>query len=391
MDSTTILVLLILVVALLAVTFGIRIVPQSKVYVVERFGKFEKGFCIPASICWRRACSTSPTRCPSWRRQLPTSNLTVITRDNVQVSLDDLRLLPRRCGGDAVYRIENVDSAVHTTTAAIIRAACGELEFDDVQSRREFLNNKIKAELAEATRIWGIEITRTEVLDVIVDEVIRKQMPASKWRLTGSGGPSCSRPRATAPRSSLRRTPNTTGAEGGGGHARPGRRRCLRDADHRRGYRQQRSSCHRLRDQKRKVEAIHSLAASTQLPRFSCCERCDGCPGSLETLTELYDAEATGDELDRCVVPVLEFWAIAGLILVVADFLVGCSGNLIALGCACFLMSALAGSPKLTGILLVPSWKIAGRGICPHCLRSPFFLVRLPATPPLPIRDLNRY
>ena len=25
-------------------------------------------------------------------------------------------------------------------------------------------------------RIWGIEITRTEVLDVIVDEVIRKQM-----------------------------------------------------------------------------------------------------------------------------------------------------------------------------------------------------------------------
>jgi len=42
MDSTTILVLLILVVALLAVTFGIRIVPQSKVYIVERFGKFEK-------------------------------------------------------------------------------------------------------------------------------------------------------------------------------------------------------------------------------------------------------------------------------------------------------------------------------------------------------------
>ena len=38
-----------------------------------------------------------------------------------------------------------------------------------------------------------------------------------------------------------------------------------------------------------------------------------------------------------------EFWAIAGLILVVADFLVGGSGNLIALGCASFLMSALAG------------------------------------------------
>jgi len=84
-----------------------------------------------------------------------------------------------------------------------------------------------------------------------------------------------------------------------------------------------------------------------------------------------------------------EFWAIAGLILVVADFLVGGSGNLIALGCASFLMSALAGSARITGILLVPSWKIA---IVEFAVLSALaiFLVRLLRHRPSD-QDLNRY
>jgi membrane protein implicated in regulation of membrane protease activity len=84
-----------------------------------------------------------------------------------------------------------------------------------------------------------------------------------------------------------------------------------------------------------------------------------------------------------------EFWAIAGLILVVADFLVGGSGNLIALGCACFLMSALAGSPKITGILLIPSWKIAVVEFAALSAVA-IFLVRLLRHRPSD-QDLNRY
>lgn len=174
-EFTTIIVILIVVIAILGVVFSIRIVPQAQVFVVERFGKFDLilnpglNFVVPGLQYVAHRVSVL-------ERQLPTSNISVITRDNVQVHLNIsvfYRVIEAQL---AVYRIAKVDEAVAVTTAAIIRAACGELEFDDVQSKREFLNNKIKSELAEATRIWGIEITRTEILDVIVDEVIRKQM-----------------------------------------------------------------------------------------------------------------------------------------------------------------------------------------------------------------------
>lgn len=84
-----------------------------------------------------------------------------------------------------------------------------------------------------------------------------------------------------------------------------------------------------------------------------------------------------------------EVWAIAGLVLVVADFLVGGSGNLIALGCASFLMSALAGSARLTGIVLVPSWKVAVVEFAALSAAA-VLIVRLLRRHPSD-QDLNRY
>ena len=286
MDSTTILVLLILVVALLAVTFGIRIVPQSKVYVVERFGKFEKVL-HPGLNLLAPGLQYVAHKVSVLERQLPTSNLTVITRDNVQVSLS-ISVFYRVVAAEmAVYRIENVDSAVHTTTAAIIRAACGELEFDDVQSRREFLNNKIKAELAEATRIWGIEITRTEVLDVIVDEVIRKQMQqqmaADRERravvLKAEGDRSSVQLAADAQYYRAQKEAEGTRVRA---DADAYATRVIAEAIASNGQ-----AAIDFEIMKRKVEAIHSLAASTSSKVLVLPSDVTGVLGSLETLTEL--------------------------------------------------------------------------------------------------------
>lgn len=54
-----------------------------------------------------------------------------------------------------------------------------------------------------------------------------------------------------------------------------------------------------------------------------------------------------------------ELWAAAGLVLVVLDLVVGGSGNIIAFGVACFLMSMLAAAGQATGVPLVPGWKAA--------------------------------
>ncbi len=175
MELFSVLIIMILVLGIVVVFLGVKVVPQSEVYVVERFGRFEKTLS-PGLNLIIPGLQYIAHRVSVLERQLPASTISIITRDNVQVNLQ-ISVFYRVVEAEmAVYRIRDVDGAVATTTAAIIRAACGELDFDDVQSKREFLNSKIKTELAEATKIWGIDITRTEVLDVSVDDVISKQM-----------------------------------------------------------------------------------------------------------------------------------------------------------------------------------------------------------------------
>ena len=85
-----------------------------------------------------------------------------------------------------VYRIQNVDNAIHTAASSIVRSAAGKLELDELQSSRESMNKEIATYLQEAAEIWGIDITRTEITDVIVDdqtkEAQRQQLNAERER-----------------------------------------------------------------------------------------------------------------------------------------------------------------------------------------------------------------
>ena len=69
-----------------------------------------------------------------------------------------------------VYRIEDIDQAIITAATSIVRSAGGKLELDELQSSRNSMTEEIATNLQDAARIWGLEITRTEIIDVIVDE-----------------------------------------------------------------------------------------------------------------------------------------------------------------------------------------------------------------------------
>ena len=67
-----------------------------------------------------------------------------------------------------------------------MRSAAGKLELDELQSSHESMNKEIATYLQEAAEIWGIDITRTEITDVIVDdqtkEAQRQQLNAERER-----------------------------------------------------------------------------------------------------------------------------------------------------------------------------------------------------------------
>ncbi|WP_353473674.1 SPFH/Band 7/PHB domain protein [Salipiger sp. H15] len=168
-------VLLLAAFVILCVILGVRIVPQAEKHVVERFGRLRAvlgpgiNFIVP--FLDRVAHKVSILE-----RQLPTASQDAITADNVLVQVETsvfYRILePEK----TVYRIRDVDAAIATTVAGIVRAEIGKMELDEVQSNRAALIATIKGNVEDAVDDWGIEVTRAEILDVNLDQQTREAM-----------------------------------------------------------------------------------------------------------------------------------------------------------------------------------------------------------------------
>lgn len=163
------------VVIFYAISSAVRIVPQSEKYVVERFGRLRAvlgpgiNFIVP--FLDRVAHKISVLE-----RQLPTSRQDAITADNVLVQVETSVFYRIVEPEKTVYRIRDVDAAISTTVAGIVRSEIGTMELDQVQSNRAHLIERIRESLANIVDDWGIEVTRAEILDVNLDEATRAAM-----------------------------------------------------------------------------------------------------------------------------------------------------------------------------------------------------------------------
>ncbi len=160
---------------LLCLFLGVRIVPQSEKFVVERFGRLHAvlgpgiNFIIPFLDVVRHRVSVL-------ERQLPNESQDAITSDNALVQVETSVFYRVTEPERTVYRIRDVDGAVQTTIAGIVRSEIGKMELDEVQSNRSQLIGEIKILVEEAVNDWGIEVTRAEILDVNLDVATREAM-----------------------------------------------------------------------------------------------------------------------------------------------------------------------------------------------------------------------
>ncbi len=160
---------------ILCLFLGIRIVPQSQKFVVERFGRLRAvlgpgiNFIIPFLDKVRHRISIL-------ERQLPNASQDAITSDNVLVQVETSVFYRITEPEKTVYRIRDVDGAIATTVAGIVRAEIGKMELDEVQSNRAQLISQIKVSVEDAVDDWGIEVTRAEILDVNLDQATRDAM-----------------------------------------------------------------------------------------------------------------------------------------------------------------------------------------------------------------------
>lgn len=160
---------------IICIMAGVRIVPQSEKYVVERLGRLHSvlgpGFNIIVPFLDRVRHKVSVLE-----RQLPSMTQDAITSDNVLVQVETSVFYRIIDPEKTVYRIRDVDAAISTTVAGIVRSEIGRMELDQVQANRATLIDAVRDQVAQQVDDWGIEVTRAEILDVNLDAATRAAM-----------------------------------------------------------------------------------------------------------------------------------------------------------------------------------------------------------------------
>ncbi len=109
-----------------------------------------------------------------------------ITRDNVTVGVDAVVYYKVFDPEKAVTRIENYHYAVVMLAQTTLRDIIGQVDLDDLLTRRDEINKRLQEILDVLTDPWGIKITAVTIKEVKLPEsmlrAMAKQAEAERWR-----------------------------------------------------------------------------------------------------------------------------------------------------------------------------------------------------------------
>ena len=176
-------VLIVLVILILAA--NIKVVQQSKAYVVERLGAFHSVWGV--GIHFKLPFLEKVAKVVSLKEQVVDfAPQPVITKDNVTMQIDTVIYFQITDPKLYTYGVEHPMSAIENLTATTLRNIIGELELDQTLTSRDIINSKMRALLDEATDPWGIKVNRVELKNILppreIQDAMEKQMKAERER-----------------------------------------------------------------------------------------------------------------------------------------------------------------------------------------------------------------
>nr|WP_127509091.1 SPFH domain-containing protein [Actinoplanes solisilvae] len=186
MDAAVATIIAVLVLsAVIILMKTVRIVPQQRMDVVERLGKYKRtlspglNLLVPfvdsvrAKVDMRENVVSFPPQ-------------PVITSDNLVVSIDTVLYFKAIDPVRATYEISNFLQAIEQLTVTTLRNVIGSLDLERALTSREEINRHLSTVLDETTGRWGVKVTRVELKAIEPPPSIRdsmeKQMRAERER-----------------------------------------------------------------------------------------------------------------------------------------------------------------------------------------------------------------
>ncbi len=178
------LVLVILFLFLLAVFRPFRIVRDYERLVLFRLGRYvgQRG----PGLVWLWPIIDQPVRSNLREDFLEIPSQTCITQDNAPIDIDFLIYWKVIDPGLSVLKVRDFAGAAQGIATTTLRAVIGDIALDDVLSKREQINQLLRAKLDEVTERWGVKVTSVEIREIVppreIQTAMNRQMAAERER-----------------------------------------------------------------------------------------------------------------------------------------------------------------------------------------------------------------
>ena len=169
--------LIIILLAFLAILVlkAIRIVPESKVYIIEKLGRYYQS--LDSGLSFINPFFDKVARVVSLKEQVVDfPPQPVITKDNATMQIDTVVYFQITDPKLYTYGVERPISAIENLTATTLRNIIGDMTVDQTLTSRDVINTKMRKELDDATDPWGIKVNRVELKSILPPADIRVAM-----------------------------------------------------------------------------------------------------------------------------------------------------------------------------------------------------------------------
>ena len=185
MPFIPIIIIILVVVLILVLATNLRVVQQSKAYVIERLGAFHSVWGV--GIHFKVPFLERVAKVVSLKEQVVDfPPQPVITKDNVTMQIDTVLYFQITDPKLYAYGVERPMSAIENLSVTTMRNIIGDMELDHTLTSRDTINSQMRALLDEATDPWGIKVNRVELKNIIppkeIQNAMEKQMKAERER-----------------------------------------------------------------------------------------------------------------------------------------------------------------------------------------------------------------
>ncbi len=180
-----IITVVVILLVLCIVASNVRVVQQSRAYVIERLGAFQAVWGV--GLHFKIPFIERVAKNVSLKEQVVDfAPQPVITKDNVTMQIDSVIYFQITDPKLYTYGVEHPMAAIENLTGTTLRNIIGDLELEQTLTSRDHINTKMRSLLDEATDPWGIKVNRVELKNIMpprdIQEAMEKQMRAERER-----------------------------------------------------------------------------------------------------------------------------------------------------------------------------------------------------------------